>query len=133
MNTEKAFFDLSAVTIPTKHLSQNAVLKSTGPAKVLDVGSLLSLGALCHFKADLLAFPEGLEAAHVDCGIVRKQILAPIIGRDETKTLCIVKPFNCPGCHDSSFFKKTGKAPASLGALPIHFLYFHVVCVADEK
>jgi hypothetical protein len=65
----------------------------------LDVGGLLALGALCHFKADLLAFFEGLEAVHVDCGKMREQIIAAIIGSDKTKTLRIVKPFNCTGCH----------------------------------
>jgi hypothetical protein len=94
-----------------KNVPQIAGTESTGPDQVLDVGSLFPLGTLCHFKADLLAFLEGLEAVHIDCRIVCKQILAPIIGRNETKTLCIVKPFNCTCCHDSSFFKKREKLP----------------------
>jgi len=44
---------------------------------------------------------------------VCEQIVATIIGSDKTETLCIVKPFDCTGCHATiSLLKKTGKTPA---------------------
>jgi len=65
----------------------------------LDIGCLLAFGTLRHFVAYLLAFLERFESVHVDCGKVREQINAAVIGCDKTKSFCIVKPFNCTGCH----------------------------------
>ena len=65
----------------------------------LDIGCLLAFGALRHFETYLLAFLERFEPVHVDCGEVREQINAAVIGCDKTKSFCIVKPFNCTGCH----------------------------------
>lgn len=67
----------------------------------LDVGGLLALGALRHFKANLLAFLERLETTHVDCGKVSEQIFAATIRRDKSKTLGVVKPFYGTGCHET--------------------------------
>lgn len=92
-----------------------------------DVGCLLSLGALCHFKADLMSFFERLESAHVDCGKVRNQVCAAIIGDDKTKTFRIVKPFNCTGCDDSSCFENRKRTPASLVAPKIVCLCYCIV------
>ena len=67
----------------------------------MDIGGLFSLLALCHFKADLLAFFERLETAHVDCGKMCEQILAAIVGGNKSKTLCVVEPFNSTDCHET--------------------------------
>ena len=81
----------------------------------LDVRCLLAFRALYYVKGNLLAFLECLEAVHVDCGKVRKQIFAAIIWSDKTKTFCIVKPFYCTNCHVITFLLKiAGKAPAEL-------------------
>jgi hypothetical protein len=41
-----------------------------------------------------------LKTVHIDCRKVRKQVTTAIIGGDKTKTLCVVEPFDCTGCHD---------------------------------
>jgi hypothetical protein len=90
----------------------NSQLNNTKPRlRSLDVGSLLAFGTLNYFKGDLLAFFEGLEAAHVDCGKVREQIFAAIIGSDKTETLCVVEPFNCTSCHVIASLLKNGETP----------------------
>jgi hypothetical protein len=71
----------------------------TGLTGNLDVGSLLAFGTLYYLKGNLLAFLEGLETIHVDGGKVREQIPASVIGRDKTKTLSIVEPFDYTSCH----------------------------------
>ena len=58
----------------------------------LDFGGLLAFGALGHFEADLLALFEGFETVHLDCGEMREQILAAIVGRDEAVALRVVEP-----------------------------------------
>ncbi len=73
--------------------------KKTAKLGGLDVGGLLALGALHHFEGDLLAFFEGLEAAHIDRGEMREQVFAAVIGSNETETLCIVEPLNSTVCH----------------------------------
>jgi hypothetical protein len=47
---------------------------------------------LDHIEGDFLTFFQGFKAVHIDSGEMREQILAAIIGRNETETLCIVKP-----------------------------------------
>lgn len=51
----------------------------------LNIGGLLALGALHHIEGNLLAFFHGFEAVHVDSGEMREQIIAAIIGSNETK------------------------------------------------
>src|SRR5258708_26527736 len=65
----------------------------------LDVCSLLALGASGDVERYALAFLEGLEAAGVNCRVVREEILSTIFGGDEAKTFCVVKPFHCTCCH----------------------------------
>jgi hypothetical protein len=65
----------------------------------LDVGSLLAFRALRDFELNFLTFFEGLETVHVDCGEVRKQILAAVIWSDEAETFGIIEPLNCTSCH----------------------------------
>jgi hypothetical protein len=72
----------------------------------LYVGGLFALRTLNNFKGHFLTFFERLEAAHVDCGEVREQIFAAIIGSNETETLCVVEPFNCTVCHALLPYKK---------------------------
>jgi hypothetical protein len=73
-----------------------------------DVGGLLSLLPLRHFKRHFLSFLERFEAVHADRGKMGEQIIAPIIWRDKTEPFCVVKPFNCTGCHDDYSLLKTG-------------------------
>jgi hypothetical protein len=73
---------------------------------LLDVGCLLALLALRHVKGNLLTLFQCFEAAHVDRGKMRKQILTAIIGCNKPKTFCIVKPFNYTCCHVITSFLK---------------------------
>src|SRR4029434_300327 len=59
------------------------------------VARLLALRALGHFKADLLAFLQGLESRHVDRREVREQIFAAAIRCNETEPLGVVEPLDC--------------------------------------
>ena len=61
----------------------------------LNIGGLLTLGALHHIEGNLLPFFQGFEAVHVDGGEMREQIIAAIIRRNKTKTFCIVEPLYC--------------------------------------
>src|SRR3989338_2834953 len=70
-----------------------------GRLRRVNIGCLLTLGTLHYVKDDFLTFLERLEAAHADLGIVCEQIRAAIVGCDKTEALCVVKPFNCTGCH----------------------------------
>src|SRR3972149_2935721 len=79
----------------------------------LNVGSLLAFRTLNDVKGNLLAFFEGFEAAHVDCGEMREQIFAAIIRSNETKTFCIVEPLYCTVCHVTSLTKKPGGFPSN--------------------
>jgi len=72
--------------------------------RCLDIGSLLALGTLNDVEGDLLAFLEGFETAHVDCGEVREQVFATIIRSDEAKTFCIVEPLYSTVCHVTSLY-----------------------------
>src|SRR5687768_15347999 len=60
----------------------------------LNVRGLLALRALRHFEADLLAFLERLESAHLDCGKMREQVFAAVIRRDEAVAFRVIKPFH---------------------------------------
>jgi hypothetical protein len=86
-----------------------------------DVGGLLALGTLGDFKLDPLAFLQGFEATHLDCGEVRKQIFAAVVWRNESKTFSVVKPFHNTCCHftflklshmsDCSIYRNKEKGP----------------------
>jgi len=82
-----------------QHKARIHPMKLTPRLASLNIGGLLTLGALHHFEGNLLTFLQGLEAAYVDRGEMREQILAAIIGSNETKTLCIVEPLYCTACH----------------------------------
>jgi hypothetical protein len=72
--------------------ADSAPQEAPGSGCRLDAGGLLALGALGHFEFDLLPLFECLETVHLDCGEVREQILATIIGRDKTVALGVVEP-----------------------------------------
>ena len=65
-------------------------------SRSLNVGCLLALGALRHFKSNFLAFFERLEAAHVDRGEVREQVFAAIIRSDETEPFASLNHLTVP-------------------------------------
>jgi hypothetical protein len=58
----------------------------------LDAGGLPALRALRYFEPHLLTLFERFEPVHLDGGEVREQILAVVVGRDETVALSIVEP-----------------------------------------
>lgn len=78
----------------------------------LDVGSLLALRVLRHFKRDALIFLERLEASHLDGREMYGQFFTAFVRQDETETLDVVKPFDHAGCCESPFIKtqtRTGR------------------------
>ena len=82
-----------------RHLRAGLFYQLRDRLRSLDVGSLLAFRALNYVEGDLLAFFERFETTHVDCGKVREQIFAAIIGSDKTKTLCVVEPLYGTSCH----------------------------------
>ena len=93
----------------------------------LNVGSLLAFRALRDFERYFLTFFEGLEAIHVDCGKVGKQIFTAVIWSDKAETFGIVKPLDCTCCHKSvsqiktnhtSHKSKKQRNPASSSTCP---------------
>jgi len=72
---------------------------SLNGSRRLNVGSLLAFGALRDFELDFLAFFEGLEAVHLDCGKVCKQILTAIIGSNKAEAFRVVEPLDSTCCH----------------------------------
>src|SRR4051812_26169303 len=69
----------------------------------LDVCCGRAFLALRHVEGDLLAFLERLEAGALDRAVMREEILAAVIRRDESKTLRVVEPLNgtCSHCHST--------------------------------
>src|ERR1700712_2328450 len=65
----------------------------------LDIRCLQTLRSFLRFEGHLLVFLQALEALRTDLREVREQIVATFIRRDETKTLCIVEPFDRTCCH----------------------------------
>ena len=73
------------------------------------------LGPLVTSKETFWPFFQGFETVHVDGGEVCEQIVAAFVGGDETKTFCVVKPFDCTGCHKSTTFHKKLIKPSLSG------------------
>src|SRR5215831_6358275 len=65
----------------------------------LNIGSLLALRARRHFERDLLTLLKRLEARHVDCREMRKQIFAPAVRRYEAEAFSVVEPLYRSSCH----------------------------------
>jgi hypothetical protein len=105
-NGSVAGFELFSVT------SQRLQALPGRPSGALDVGGLLPLWTLRDLEAYLLTFLECLEAVHLDCREMGKQILAPIVGRDEAIALRVVKPLNSASCHTPFPEKNAGRTPA---------------------
>src|ERR671924_2443451 len=79
----------------------------------LDVVRLQSLGPALHLELDLLAFLEGLEAGHLDRGVMREQILAAFARGDEAEAFGIVEPLNGTGCHLLTSKQKAATNPGA--------------------
>src|SRR5687768_14929606 len=73
---------------------------SEGTSGSLDVRRLLALRAVRDFERDLLAFLQRLESLTLDRREMREQVLAAVIGLDESETLRIVEPLDRTGSHD---------------------------------
>jgi hypothetical protein len=71
-----------------------------------DIRRLLALRALRHVEGNLLALFKGLESAHRDCGEVREEIFATIIGSNEAETFGVIEPLHCTSCHIATSLKK---------------------------
>lgn len=89
---------------PRRGVFQFLLLKKSG---CLNIRCLLALWALRDFELDFLTFFEGLEAVHVDCREVRKQIFTTIVWRNEAKTFGIIEPLDCTCCHKNKLSVKT--------------------------
>src|SRR5215212_5555723 len=79
--------------------SRASVAVAASPLEGGDVRRRGALGTLLGVEADLRALGERLEAAALNRTVVDEQVLAGIIGRDETEALVVVEPLNCSCCH----------------------------------
>ena len=70
-----------------------------------DVLGLQSLGTLDNVELHFLVLMEGLEAVHIDGGIVHEDVLA-IFLLDKAEALGFVKPFDSSPCHTTRLLKK---------------------------
>ena len=71
------------------------------PLTSRNIGSLQALRTLLDIKVYCLTFNQGLEAVAGNCGKMYEYIFAAISRGDKTKTLGIVKPFNCTCSHET--------------------------------
>ena len=62
------------------------------------VRGLKPFRTLCYFKSYSIAFCKGFEAFACDCGEMAKYILATFLLK-KSKTLAVIKPFNCSVYH----------------------------------
>jgi hypothetical protein len=46
-----------------------------------------------------LAFFQGFEAVHIDCGEVREQVFATIVRGDEAEAFSVIEPLDGTSCH----------------------------------
>src|SRR6267143_6535387 len=72
---------------------------SSGSIERLDIGRLVPFGAGRYVKGHFLVFAKALVPFALNRREVCKKVLAAAIGRDETKALAIVEPFNCTCNH----------------------------------
>jgi len=59
-----------------------------------NVGRLGALAALARDELDLLTLLKGAEPLRLDVGVVDEEILAPVIRRDESVALLLIKPLH---------------------------------------
>ena len=69
-----------------------------GLLELNDIGCGGSLGAIHNVEGYPCAFLQRFEALGLNCGMMYEYILAAIL-LNKTKTLRIIKPFNCAFCH----------------------------------
>jgi len=89
---------------PTGELDGDPPGASVAVAAPLESGDVRRRGALGPFlgvETDLRALGERLEAAALDRAVMYEQVLAGIIGRDETEALVVVEPLHGSCCHVS--------------------------------
>lgn len=87
--------------------------------------SLRSLSAVNDFVFNSSAFLEGLEAFHVQSGIVYEYIVTILIG-DEAITFLVVEPFYCTFVHnDTSKNEKLNVLVQNI------FLWLHLATVLE--
>src|SRR5688500_6093293 len=72
---------------------------SVRPLQRLDVRRRRALLALRHVEGDLLAVLQRLEAGALDRAVMREEILAAVIRRDESKTFRVVEPLHGTCSH----------------------------------
>ena len=70
---------------------------------LLDLRRARSLGTLLDVELDDIVFGQALVAGSFDVIVMHEYILAAVFRRDETVTLCVVKPFHCASCHHEPF------------------------------
>jgi hypothetical protein len=84
-----------------------------GFANVRRLQALLALG---RFKFDALVFHQRLESATLDLAEMRKQILAAVVRRDESKSLAFVEPLHGSGlCRHIDSFQIAAQPTAGAG------------------
>src|SRR3990167_2084057 len=59
---------------------------------------LLTLGAFCDLKLDLLAFFQGFVPVPLNLAVVDEHVVS-LFRCDEAVTFLVIKPFNCTCCH----------------------------------
>src|SRR5260370_37993213 len=64
-----------------------------------DFRSLLALRALRHFEAHLLVFLQRLEAAALNLGEMREEVVTATVRSDKPESLRIVEPLYGTCCH----------------------------------
>lgn len=80
------------------------VYQANAGLELVNVGSLeLAVLTGGDVKLDDLALVEGLEAVHLNLGVVHEQIVA-VLARDETVALVRIEPLNSTLSHDVPFY-----------------------------
>src|SRR5215203_5420876 len=72
---------------------------------------LLALRSILCLELHLLVLLQGLEAAALDLGEVREEVLTTAIRLDEAKALGVVEPLDRTRAHCHSFSPKTRNPP----------------------
>src|SRR2546425_4704001 len=88
-----------------------------GGGAALNGADCCRLGALLAFaylELDALALVELPVALHLDLGLVHKEVLATVIGLDETESFGGVEPLDRPYCHRVCTFFALGFRPCCL-------------------
>jgi hypothetical protein len=80
--------------------------QSTLLIKRPDVRGLIAFGSGRDVEGNLLVFLQAFEAVALDRREMREEILAAVIGSDETEAFGVVEPFNGTVTHVCFFLKK---------------------------